>query len=149
MSVLGQAAPGSIVNTASLEGLSHAVYAMAVQGSKVYSGLYNGNIQVWHMDAYINLPSGSRPEYHTLSGHSSSIYALVVTERQLVSASHDKLIKVWDLNTMRCRHTSWLEKAVCPVGRPRPIIAPGGSSGLGCSSAPRSAACAPRKPAVA
>ena len=109
VSALGQAAPGSIVNTASLEGLSHAVYAMAVQGSKVYSGLYNGNIQVWHMDAYINLPSGSRPEYHTLSGHSSSIYALVVTERQLVSASHDKLIKVWDLNTMRCRHTSWFE----------------------------------------
>ena len=105
VSDLGSAQPGSIVNTASLEGLSHAVYAMAVQGAKVYSGLYNGNIQVWHMDAYVNLPSGSRPEYHTLSGHASSIYALVVTERQLISASHDKLIKVWDLNTMRCRHT--------------------------------------------
>ena len=97
--------PGAIINTASLEGLSHAVYSMAVQGQKVYSGLYNGNIQVWHMDAYVNLPSGSRPEYHTLTGHKSSIYSLVVTERQLLSASHDKLIKVWDLNTMRCRHT--------------------------------------------
>ena len=53
---LGKAAPGSIVNTASLEGLSHAVYAMVVQGAKVYSGLYNGNIQVWHMDAYVDLP---------------------------------------------------------------------------------------------
>ena len=102
---LGSAKAGSIINTASLEGLSHAVYSMAVQGQKVYSGLYNGNIQVWHMDAYVNLPSGSRPEYHTLTGHKSSIYSLVVTERQLLSASHDKLIKVWDLNTMRCRHT--------------------------------------------
>ena len=101
----GEDVYGRIINTASLEGLSHAVYSMAVQGQKVYSGLYNGNIQVWHMDAYVNLPSGSRPEYHTLTGHKSSIYSLVVTERQLLSASHDKLIKVWDLNTMRCRHT--------------------------------------------
>ena len=54
---LGKAAPGSIVNTASLEGLSHAVYAMVVQGAKVYSGLYNGNIQARHMDAYGNLCS--------------------------------------------------------------------------------------------
>merc|ERR1719291_1629480 len=102
---LASAKPGSIINTASLEGLSHAVYSMSVQGAKVYSGLCNGNIQVWHMDAYVNLPSGSRPEYHTLTGHASSIYALVVTDRQLFSASHDKLVKVWDLNTMRCRHT--------------------------------------------
>ena len=102
---LAKAVPGSIVNTASLEGLSHAVYAMVVQGAKVYSGLYNGNIQVWHMDAYVNLPSGSRPEYHTLTGHTSCIYCLLVTDRQLISAAHDKLIKVWDLNTMRCRHT--------------------------------------------
>ena len=87
------------MNTASLEGLSHAVYAMVVQGAKVYSGLYNGNIQVWHMDAYVdlpltlplplpltqvwhmdayvNLPSGSRPEYHTLTGHASCIYCLL------------------------------------------------------------------------
>jgi len=102
---LASAKPGTIMNTASLEGLSHAVYAMAVQGAKVYSGLFNGNIQVWHMDAYVNLPSGSRPEYHTLTGHTSSIYAILVTERQLISASHDKFIKLWDLNTMRCRHT--------------------------------------------
>jgi len=102
---LNAAKPGSIINTASLEGLSHAVYTMTVQGAKVYSGLYNGNIQVWHMDAYVNLPSGSRPEYHTLTGHTSSVYALVVTERQLISASHDKLVKIWDLNTLRCRHT--------------------------------------------
>jgi hypothetical protein len=102
---LAKAAPGSIVNTASLEGLSHAVYAMVVQGAKVYSGLYNGNIQVWHMDAYVNLPSGSRPEYHTLTGHAACIYCLLVTDRQLISAAHDKVIKVWDLNTMRCRHT--------------------------------------------
>ena len=86
------------------------------QGAKVYSGLYNGNIQVWHMDAYVNLPSGSRPgefrvyvsllnlcccvtlacdvfsvhfsEYHTLSGHTSSVYALVVTDRQV---RHDSI----------------------------------------------------------
>ena len=78
---LNAAKPGSIINTASLEGLSHAVYTLTVQvcmcfatlqwkrlvfigfpqGAKVYSGLYNGNIQVWHMDAYVNLPSGSRP----------------------------------------------------------------------------------------
>lgn len=79
---LSGAKPGSIINTASLEGLSHAVYTLTVQarlregndislseltwhvrlqGAKVYSGLYNGNIQVWHMDAYVNLPSGSRP----------------------------------------------------------------------------------------
>ena len=32
---------------------------MAVQGAKVYSGLYNGNIQVWHTDAYANLPTTS------------------------------------------------------------------------------------------
>lgn len=102
---LNAAKPGSIINTASLEGLSHAVYTMTVQGAKVYSGLYNGNIQVWHMDAYVNLPSGSRPEYHTLTGHTSSVYALVVTDRQLISASHDKLVKIWDLNTLRCRHT--------------------------------------------
>jgi len=102
---LSAAKPGSIINTASLEGLSHAVYTMTVQGAKVYSGLYNGNIQVWHMDAYVNLPSGSRPEYHTLTGHTSSLYALVVTDRQLISASHDKLVKIWDLNTLRCRHT--------------------------------------------
>mmetsp|Transcript_36663 Transcript_36663/g.97051 ORF Transcript_36663/g.97051 Transcript_36663/m.97051 type:complete len:237 (+) Transcript_36663:1821-2531(+) len=102
---LNAAKPGTIVNTASLEGLSHAVYTMTVQGAKVYSGLYNGNIQVWHMDAYVNLPSGSRPEYHTLTGHTSSVYALVVTERQLISASHDKLVKIWDMNTLRCRHT--------------------------------------------
>ena len=62
-------------------------------------------LQVWHMDAYVNLPSGSRPEYHTLTGHTSSVYALVVSERQLISASHDKLVKIWDLNTLRCRHT--------------------------------------------
>ena len=37
---------GSIINTASLEGLQHAIYSMAVQGAKVFSGLYNGNIQV-------------------------------------------------------------------------------------------------------
>jgi len=60
---------------------------------------------VWHMDAYINLPSGSRPEYHTLTGHTSSVYSLVVSDRQLISASHDKLVKIWDLNTLRCRHT--------------------------------------------
>ena len=78
---------------------------MVVQGAKVYSGLYNGNIQVWHMDAYVNLPSGSRPEYHTLTGHTACIYCMLVTDRQLISAAHDKLIKVWDLNTMRCRHT--------------------------------------------
>mmetsp|Transcript_21917 Transcript_21917/g.50193 ORF Transcript_21917/g.50193 Transcript_21917/m.50193 type:complete len:875 (-) Transcript_21917:277-2901(-) len=102
---LNCAKPGGIINTASLEGLSHAVYTLTVQGAKVYSGLYNGNIQVWHMDAYVNLPSGSRPEYHTLTGHTSSVYALVVTERQLISASHDKLVKIWDLNTLRCRHT--------------------------------------------
>ena len=102
---LASAKPGTIINTASLEGLSHAVYTMAVHGSKLYSGLFNGNIQVWHMDAYVNLPSGSRPEYHTLTGHTSSIYALLVTERQLISASQDKLVKIWDLNTMRCRHT--------------------------------------------
>ena len=41
--------------------------------NQVYSGLYNGNIQVWHMDAYVNLPSGSRPEYHTLSGNVISV----------------------------------------------------------------------------
>ena len=46
------------------------------------------------MDAYVNLPSGSRPEYHTLTGHTSSVYALVVTDRMLISASHDKLVKV-------------------------------------------------------
>jgi len=102
---LAAAKPGAIINTASLEGLPSAVYSMTVQGAKVYSGLYSGIIQVWHMDAYVNLPSGSRPEYHTLSGHTSSIYALVVSERQLISASHDKLVKIWDLNTLRCRHT--------------------------------------------
>merc|ERR1711967_126231 len=102
---LNAAKPGSIINTASLEGLSHAVYTMTVQGAKVYSGLYNGNIQVWHMDAYVNLPSGSRPEYHTLTGHTSSVYAMVVTDRQLISASHDKTVMVWDLNTMRRRNT--------------------------------------------
>ena len=42
---LAAAKPGAIINTASLEGLSHPVYCMTVQGSKVYSGLYNGNIQ--------------------------------------------------------------------------------------------------------
>ena len=47
------------------------------------------------MDAYVNLPSGSRPEYHTLTGHTSSVYAIVVTDRQLISASHDKLVKIW------------------------------------------------------
>ena len=102
---LSAAKPGAIINTASLEGLPHQVYSMTVQGAKVYSGLYNGYIQVWHMDAYVNLPSGSRPEYHTLTGHTSSVYALVVCERQLISASHDKLVKIWDLNTLRCRHT--------------------------------------------
>jgi len=102
---LAAAKPGAIINTASLEGLPHQVYSMTVQGAKVYSGLYNGYIQVWHMDAYVNLPSGSRPEYHTLTGHTSSVYALVVCERQLISASHDKLVKIWDLNTLRCRHT--------------------------------------------
>ena len=102
---LAAARPGAIINTASLEGLPHQVYSMTVQGAKVYSGLYNGYIQVWHIDAYVNLPSGSRPEYHTLSGHTSSVYSLVVSERQLISASHDKLVKIWDLNTLRCRHT--------------------------------------------
>ena len=102
---LAAAKPGAIINTASLEGLPHQVYSMSVQGAKVYSGLYNGYIQVWHMDAYVNLPSGSRPEYHTLTGHTSSVYSLVVAERQLISASHDKLVKIWDLNTLRCRHT--------------------------------------------
>ena len=46
---LSAAKAGSIINTASLEGLSHAVYTMTVQGAKVYSGLYNGNIQVGHV----------------------------------------------------------------------------------------------------
>lgn len=59
--------------------------------------------QVWHMDAYVNLPSGSRPEYHTLTGHTSSVYALVVHERQLISASHDKLVKA---TLCRCIATS-------------------------------------------
>lgn len=43
---LAGAKPGAIINTASLEGLSHPVYTMTVQGAKVYSGLYSGNIQV-------------------------------------------------------------------------------------------------------
>ena len=69
------------------------------EGVHEFSHAHRCHAQVWHMDAYVNLPSGSRPEYHTLQGHSSSIYALVVTERQLISAAHDKLIKMWDLNT--------------------------------------------------
>ena len=43
---LAAAKPGSIINTASLEGLPHQVYSMTVQAAKVYSGLYNGYIQV-------------------------------------------------------------------------------------------------------
>ena len=43
---LAAAKPGAIINTASLEGLPHHVYSMTVQGAKVYSGLYNGLIQV-------------------------------------------------------------------------------------------------------
>ena len=78
---------------------------MVVQGAKVYSGLYNGNIQVWHMDAYVNLPSGSRPEYHTLTGHTACIYCMLVTDRQLISAAHDKLIKVWVRVRVRVRVT--------------------------------------------
>ena len=55
------------------------------------------------MDAYVNLPSGSRPEYHTLTGHASCIYCLLVTDRQLISAAHDKVIKVWGLARARAR----------------------------------------------
>jgi len=100
---LGRA--GHIVNTATLEGLGDAVYALAVSGHKVFSGLYGGDVQVWHMDHYVNLPSGSKPEFHTLKGHSAAICALLVTERTLISASEDKTIIIWDLNTMRKKAT--------------------------------------------
>ena len=35
----------------------------------------------------VNLPSGSRPEYHTLTdkGHTSSVYSIAVLERQVTT----------------------------------------------------------------
>lgn len=94
-----------ILNTATLEGLGDAVYALAVLEHKVFSGLYSGDIQVWHMDHYINLPSGSKPEYNCLRGHTAAVCALLIDGRLLISASDDKTIIVWDLNTLKKKGT--------------------------------------------
>jgi len=94
-----------ILNTATLEGLGDAVYALAVLEHKVFSGLYSGDIQVWHMDHYINLPNGSKPEFNCLKGHTAAVCALLIEGRSLFSASDDKTILVWDLNTLKKKAT--------------------------------------------
>jgi WD40 repeat protein len=55
------------------------------------------------MDHYVNLPSGSKPEFNTLRGHTAPICALLVSNRLLISASDDKTIVTWDLNTLKKR----------------------------------------------
>ena len=72
---------------------------MVVQGAKVYSGLYNGNIQVWHMDAYVNLPSGSRPEYHTLTGHTDTVLDIALSPNKdlLLSGADDNSARLFRL----------------------------------------------------
>mmetsp|Transcript_26989 Transcript_26989/g.66543 ORF Transcript_26989/g.66543 Transcript_26989/m.66543 type:complete len:1539 (+) Transcript_26989:64-4680(+) len=94
-----------IVNTKDLKCLSDAVFSLAVVDNVVFAGGQSGTIRVWHMDHYINLAQGAKPELDTLVGHWAAVNTLIATSEILVSGSEDKTIVVWDLATLKPRGT--------------------------------------------
>jgi F-box/WD-40 domain protein 7 len=71
-----------------LEGHTNWVLALAVSGSKLFSGSEDNTIRVWDLEK-------NYAHVKTLKGHTRGVCALAVSGSKLFSGSEDKTIRVW------------------------------------------------------
>ena len=64
------------------------MYALAVSGSKLFSGSRDYTIRVWDLEK-------NYAHVKTLKGHANWVRALAVSGSKLFSGSRDKTIRVW------------------------------------------------------
>jgi hypothetical protein len=74
-----------------LEGHARAVAALAVCGSRLASGSWDGTVKVWAMAA-----AAPWACERTLRGHTGSVQALAAWEGVVLSGSADRSVRAWD-----------------------------------------------------
>lgn len=78
------------------------VFSLAVFEDRIFSGLEDGSIVVWRLDADYNLL-----KEQILNAHESTVWSLIVNGDILYSGSQDKCVTVWELcsEEMECSET--------------------------------------------
>jgi len=85
--------------SATFEGHSHDVNALAVVGSTLFSGADAKGTQREFLKSW-NIATGEL--IRNLSGHTGGVWALATAPGMLFSASEDRTIRVWDIETGEC-----------------------------------------------
>jgi WD40 repeat protein len=76
-----------------LEGNTGKVRNLAVSGSRLVSGSWDGTAKVWRMEGAVSTWLCKR----TLTGHERAVICLATWGGKVASGSGDKTIRVWDV----------------------------------------------------